>query len=454
MAKERILIVGGDAAGMSAAGQIRNLQPEAEITVYEKSGYTSYAACGIPYYVAGIVDEEARLVVRTPEEFERRQNIQVRIHHEVFSLDLAAGRLLVRDLDTGEEFWDSFDKLLLATGANPFIPPLEGADVQGIFSLSSLESGIAARSYVDDHAPKHAVVIGGGYIGLEMAEAFGCIRGLKVTLVDRAPQVMTTFDPDMAEHIASAIRGIGTELRLGEALVGFESKDGRVSAVITDKGTIPADVVVMGLGVRPNSKLAKDAGIALSVRDAIGTDQSMATSHPAVWAAGDCAATTHLMTGRPFWIALGTVANKTGRVAGISMGGGHAAFRGVVGTAMSKHCGSEVARTGFSEKEASDLGLFYRTASVKTITRAGYYPGVETMHVKLLGENGSGRLLGAQIVGGQGAAKRVDIVATALHGEMTVQDLVDLDLGYAPPFSMTWDPVQIAGRELLKKLVR
>ncbi|HCL78553.1 MAG TPA: flavoprotein oxidoreductase [Synergistaceae bacterium] len=452
MAQERFVIVGGDAAGMSAAGQTRNLQPDAEIVVYEKSGYSSYSACGIPYYVAGMVDSSSRLVVRSPEEFKKRQNIDVRIRHEVLSIDPGAGKVLVRDLESDREFFDFFGKLLLATGASPFIPPIEGADAKGIFSLGPLESGIAARAYVDEYHPKHAVVIGGGYIGLEMAEAFGCVRDLKVTLVDRSPQIMTTFDPDMAEHIAEAIRGIGTEIRLGEELRGFESKNGRVSAVITDKGTIPADVVVMGLGVRPNSKLAEEAGIALSVRNAVAVDKTMRTSHPAVWAAGDCAATVHLMTGQPFWVALGTVANKMGRVAGIVMGGGEASFPGVVGTAMSKHCGSEVARTGFSEKEAKDLGLAYRTASVKSITRAGYYPGVEPMHVKLLGEEGSGRLLGGQIVGGQGAAKRVDILATAIQGKMTVQNLVDLDLGYAPPFSMAWDPVQVAGRELLKKI--
>ena len=451
MAKERILIIGGDAAGMSAAGQIRKRKPGADIVVFERSGFTSYSACGIPYYVAGLVDPETRLVVRTPEEFREKQNIDVHIRHEVTAIDPDGGKVTVRDLEAGREFTDSFDKLLIAAGASPVVPPVEGADAAGIFSLGILETGIAARRFIDDHRPEHAVVVGGGYIGLEMAEAFACVRGMKVTLLDKSPQVMNTFDPDMAELIGDAIRSIGTELRLGEGLTGFTSRDGRVRSVLTENGEIPADMVIMGLGVRPNSFLAGEAGLKLSVRDSILADETMATSHPAVWAAGDCASTTHLVSGKPFWVALGTVANKMGRVAGISMGGGSASLRGVLGTAMSKHCDYEVARTGLSEKEAAELGLAFSSAVIKTKTRAGYYPGAEPMHVKLVGEDGTGKLLGGQIVGGQGAAKRIDIIAAALAAGMTVNDLVDLDLGYAPPFSMAWDPVQIAGRELLKK---
>lgn len=451
MAKKRILIVGGDAAGMSAAGQIRKLLPDSEIVVYERSGYSSYSACGIPYFVAGLVEPETRLVVRTPEEFLEKQNIVVHVRHEVLSLDLDGGKVKVRNLETGREFADGFDKLLLATGASPVVPQLNGAKADGIFSLGILETGIAVRKFIDQHHPRHAVVIGGGYIGLEMAEAFACVRGMKVTLIDKAPQVMSTFDPDMAEHIAAAIRGIGTEVRLGETLLGFGTEGGRVRSVITEGGTIPTDMVIMGLGVRPNSQLAEEAGLKLSVRNAVAADETMATSHPAVWAAGDCASTTHLMTGKPFWVALGTVANKTGRVAGISMGGGRASLKGVLGTSMSKHCAHEVARTGLSTRDAEEAGFAFQSSVIKTKTRAEYYPGAETMYVKLLGEEGTGRLLGGQIVGGQGAAKRVDIIATALAAGMTVNDLVDLDLGYAPPFSMAWDPVQIAGRELLKK---
>jgi len=452
MAKERIIIVGGDAAGMSAAGQARNLLPDADIVVYERSGYPSYSACGIPYYVAGLVESKDSLLVRTPAVFLERQNIVVNVRHEVTDLDLDAGRVTVRNLATGAEFKDGFDKLLLATGASPVLPRLNGIEADGVFSLGVLETGIAVRKFIDQRRPSRAVVIGGGYIGLEMAEAFACVRNIKTALIDRAPQVMSTFDPDMAEHIAGAIRGIGTDLRLGETLLGFGTEGGGVRSVITEGGSIPADIVVMGLGVRPNSELAERAGLKLSVRNSIAVDESMRTSHPAVWAAGDCASTTHLVTGKPFWVALGTVANKSGRVAGISIGGGRAALKGVLGTAMSKHCSFEVARTGLSTREAEEEGRRFQSVVIKTKTRAGYFPGAENMYVKLLAEEGSGRLVGGQIVGGQGAAKRVDIIATALAAGMTVEELVDLDLGYAPPFSMAWDPVQVAGRELLKKV--
>ncbi len=452
MVKERIVIIGADAAGMSAAGRIRKLLPDSDITAYERSSHSSYAACGIPYYVAGLVDAESRLIARTPEQFLERQNILVRTRCEVISVDPGASSLLVRDLESGREFGDHYDKLLFATGAVPAIPPVEGADAEGIFSLSTLDSGIAARRFADEERPQRITVIGGGYIGLEMAEAFSCVRGLEVTLLDKSPQVMNTFDPDMAEFMAHAIRDVGTELRLGEGLVAFGVKDGRVKTVITEKGEIETDMVIMGLGVRPNTALARDAGLELSVRDSIRTDQAMATSHPQIWAAGDCASTAHLITGKPFWVALGTVANRMGRVAGISMGGGKASFSGVLGTAMSKHCDFEVARTGLSEKEAVEHGYDYVSTLIKTRTRAGYYPGAEVMHVKLVAEAETGRLLGGQIVGGQGSAKRVDILATALTAGMTLKELIDLDLGYAPPFSLVWDPVQIAGRSLLGKM--
>lgn len=452
MAKERVVIIGADAAGMSAAGQARKLLPGAEITAYERSRHCSYAACGIPYYAAGLVESESQLIARTPLQFLERQNINVRTRCEVLSVNPGEGSLLVKDLESGKEFADRYDKLLFATGAAPAVPPVEGADADGIFSLSTLESGIAVRRFLDGERPKRAAVIGGGYIGLEMAEALSCVRGLKVTLVDKSPQVMNTFDPDMAEFMAQAIREVGTELRLGEGLSAFGVKDGRVRAVITEKGEIETDMVIMGLGVRPNTILAKEAGLELSVRGSIRADESMAASLPNIWAAGDCASTTHLITGKPFWVALGTVANKTGRTAGISMGGGRASFGGVLGTAMSKHCSFEVARTGLTEKEAAEHGFRYASTVIKTKTRAGYYPGAEAMHVKLVAEEGTGRLLGGQIVGGQGAAKRVDILAAALTAKMTVKDLIDLDLGYAPPFSPVWDPVQTAGRSLLGKM--
>lgn len=448
MEREKYVIIGGDAAGMSAAGQIRKLQPKAEIVAYERSPHTSYSACGMPYYIAGLVEKENELIVRTPEEFMSKQNIRALVLHEVLSVDIQDRTVNVLDLKTGEVFADTFDHLLFATGSAPIRPAVEGLDGEGVFQLSVLQDGILLHQFIEKRQPQRVVVVGGGYIGLEMAEAF-CMRRMKVSLVDRSFQVMNTFDIDMAEHIAQAIRRVGTELYLGETVKAIERDSGRVKAVVTDQRAIPADMVILGLGVRPNSKLAKEAGLPLGAKDSILVDQAMATETEGIWAAGDCAQTWHMVTNRPFWIALGSVANKTGRVAGINMGGGEERFPGVIGTAVSKHCELEVARTGVSEKELEDLDFNYDTVTIKSKTQAGYYPDAGQIHVKMIAEKPGGRILGAQIVGNHGSAKRIDVVATAIAARMTVRELVDLDLGYAPPFSLPWDPIQIAARQLI-----
>jgi NADPH-dependent 2,4-dienoyl-CoA reductase/sulfur reductase-like enzyme len=448
MEREKYVIIGGDAAGMSAAGQIRKLQPKAEIVAYERSPHTSYSACGMPYYIAGLVEKENKLIVRTPEEFMSKQNIRALVLHEVLSVDIQDRTVNVLDLKTGEVFADTFDHLLFATGSEPIRPAVEGLDGEGVFQLSVLQDGILLHQFIEKRQPQRVVVVGGGYIGLEMAEAF-CMRRMKVSLVDRSFQVMNTFDIDMAEHIAQAIRRVGTELYLGETVKAIERDSGRVKAVVTDQRAIPADLVILGLGVRPNSKLAKEAGLPLGAKDSSRVDQAMATETEGIWAAGDCAQTWHMVTNRPFWIALGSVANKTGRVAGINMGGGEERFPGVIGTAVSKHCELEVARTGVSEKELEDLDFNYDTVTIKSKTQAGYYPDAGQIHVKMIAEKPGGRILGAQIVGNHGSAKRIDVVATAIAARMTVRELVDLDLGYAPPFSLPWDPIQIAARQLI-----
>ncbi|OPY10859.1 MAG: putative NADH oxidase [Syntrophaceae bacterium PtaB.Bin038] len=302
------------------------------------------------------------------------------------------------------------------------------------------------RTVVDTERPKRAVVVGGGYIGLEMAEAL-ILRGLEVSLVERGEQVMGTLDPDMGALVSGAVAEAGVQLHLGESLEAFEVAGGRVAAVVTGKRTLPADIVILGLGVRPNTDLAARAGIPLGVRDALRVNDRMQTGVSGIWAAGDCAESFHLVSRRPVHIALGTIANKQGRVAGINLGGGYATFPGVVGTAVSKICKWEVARTGLQEREIRDLGLEYVAAAIKSTTRAGYYPNAGPITVKTLAEKGSGRLLGAQIVGIEGAAKRIDIFATALHAGMSVQDMINLDLSYAPPYSNAWDPVLIAVRQ-------
>lgn len=451
MAKRRIVVVGGDAAGMSAASQARRLDRDLEIRVFERGPHTSYSACGIPYLVAGLVEDPNRLVARTPEEF-REQGIHVSTRHEVTALDPSCRRVTVHDLVGGRLFEEPYDDLLLATGATPLRPPVPGIDAAGVFGVSTLASGVALLRFVEEQRPRKVVVVGGGYIGLEIAEAFNCHRGLEVSLVERAPQVMGTLDPDMGALVSQALREVGIRLFLEETLQGVEVRDGRAVGVRTDKRLLEADLVVLGLGVVPQTELAKRAGLALGVRGALVVDSRMRTPTAGIWGAGDCAQTFNLASRRPFHVALGTVANKMGRVAGINLAGGDAVFPGALGTAVCKICKYEAARTGLLERELTELGIPWTGATIEESTRAGYYPGAGDMTVKLLAERPSGRILGGQIVGIEGAAKRIDVVAAAIRGGLTAQDMVDLDLSYAPPFSPVWDPVQVAARRLLSLL--
>lgn len=371
--------------------------------------------------------------------------------HEVTEINVSRQQVKVRDLQTATEWTEPYDHLLIATGAIPIRPPIPGIDAKGVLSVNTLQSGLEVRRFVDERQPQRAVIVGGGYIGLEMAEAL-LLRGLEVTLVEQSPQVMSTLDLDMGALVSEALRKQGATLFLEEAVEAFEHKDGWIQAVVTKNRTIPADVVILGMGVRPNTKLAAEAGVPLGFRNSIKVDKRMQTEVENVWAAGDCAESFHLLTGQPFYIALGTVANKHGRVAGENIAGGNARFAGVVGTAVTKVCSVEVARTGLQESEIKEQGIDFASATIESTTRADYYPESGPLTVKLLGQKGSGRLLGGQIVGREGAAKRIDIVATALHAGFTAIQVSELDLSYAPPYSPLWDPVLIAGRQLAKKL--
>ena len=408
-----------------------------------------------------------RLIARTPEVFRERYNIDARVLHEAVEVDIARRR--VRVCPVGEHraqcTWEAFDQLLLATGALPVYPDVPGADARGIYALSTLQSGIEVRRAIDHENPRRAVIVGDGYVGLEMAEAL-IYRGLDVSLLGKRSQVMNTLDPDMGSLVSDALREFGVHLYLEESLEAFEVDDGQVRAVVTNRRTLPADLVVIGIGVRPNTALAERAGLPLGVRGAIHVDRGMRTPVDGVWAAGDCAESWHLVSRRPVFVALGTVANKHGRVAGINIaswsserGGGAgsasgpgsgAIFPGVVGTAITKLGAVEIARTGLKEAELEQLGFEYASARIESHTRAGYYPGSGRITVKVHAEKKSGRLLGGQIVGAEGAAKRIDVLATALHAGLTVGEIIDLDLSYAPPYSSAWDPVAIAARQVVK----
>ena len=449
MARERLVVVGGDAAGMSAASQARKRRgpDDLEIVAFERGRATSYSACGIPYWIGDAVDSEADLISRTPEQH-RGNGIDVRTCTEVVAIDLDARRVTAREVDGGREYTEPFDSLVYATGSVPMRPPVPGIDAPGVYGVQTLDDGVALRAELDRDDIHRVVVVGGGYIGLELAEACQ-VRGMDVTVVDMSPTPVGTFDPDIGRYIADAVRAMGISLVLGDGAAAVETgPDGRARAVVTQSGKqLPADVVVLGLGVRPNVALAREAGIPIGVSGGIAVDRRMRTQVDDVWAAGDCVESVHRLSKQRVVVALGTHANKQGRVAGINLGGGYATFPGVIGTAVTKVCDLEVARTGLSEKEAEDAGFSFVTAKVDSTTRAGYFPGAQPIRVKMTAEERTGRLLGAQIVGREGAAKRIDVLATAIWNEMHVDEILGLDLSYAPPFAPVWDPVLIAARK-------
>ncbi|MEU9678078.1 MULTISPECIES: FAD-dependent oxidoreductase [Streptomyces] len=453
MATERLVVIGGDAAGMSAASQARRLKARdaLEIVAFERGHFTSYSACGIPYWVGGDVEERDDLIARTPGEH-RERDIDLRMRTEVTELDVAGQRVKALDRESGKTYWTGFDKLVIATGARPVRPALPGMDAAGVHGVQTLDDGQALLDSLDalrsGEGPRRAVVVGAGYIGVEMAEAM-LKRGFEVTVLNRGEQPMATLDADMGRLVHDAMDGLGIATVNGAAVTKIlTDRDGRVTEVVTEAGTYPADVVVLGIGVEPETALAREAGLPVGPHGGLLTDLAMrVVGHDNIWAGGDCVEVLDLVAGRTRHIALGTHANKHGQVIGSNVGGGYGTFPGVVGTAVSKVCDLEIARTGLREKDARAVGLRYVTATIESTGRAGYYPGAKPMTVKMIAELRTGRLLGVQIVGRDGAAKRVDVAAVALTAGMTVEQMTALDLGYAPPFSPVWDPVLVAARK-------
>ncbi|MET7515302.1 FAD-dependent oxidoreductase [Streptomyces sp. NPDC005480] len=447
--RERLVVIGGDAAGMSAASQARRMHgpDELEIVAFERGHFSSYSACGIPYWVGGEVEGRDELIARTPEEH-RERSIDLRMRTEVTELDVEGGRVRSRELDTGTQAWTSYDKLVIATGARPVRPRIPGIDAPGVHGVQTLDDGQALLDTLAATRGRRAVVVGAGYIGVEMAEAL-IHRGYEVTVVNRGQEPMSTLDPDMGRLVHAAMTGLGiTMVDDAEVTKILTGEDGRVRAVATTADEYPADVVVLGIGVRPETTLARAAGLPLGEHGGLLTDLAMRVrGHENIWAGGDCVEVLDLVSGRERHIALGTHANKHGQVIGTNAGGGYATFPGVVGTAVSKVCDLEIARTGLREKDARRAGLQFVSATIESTSRAGYYPGAAPMTVKMIAERRTGRLLGVQIVGREGAAKRVDIAAVALTAGMTVDRMTALDLGYAPPFSPVWDPILVAARK-------
>ena len=443
---DRLIVVGGDAAGMSAASQARRRRgpDDLEIVAYERSSWVSYSACGEPYHVAGEVDPLERLVARTPEQFAKR-GIVVHTRHEVTAIDTTRRTVTVRRVDDGTVFDDRYDELLIATGATAVRPDIAGTDLYGVHELRTLDDAAALRA-IADQGSGSVVIVGGGYIGLETAEAFKA-RDWNVTVVSAHPGVLDRIlDADMSRAVVDAMVDadieVVTDTRV-DCLVGLTS----VEAVEIGDRTIPADLVVLGLGSRPESDLAARAGIPLGPTGAIAVDDHQRTEVHGVWAAGDCSEAQHRLTGRPTNFHLGTIANKTGRIAGINLGGDDAAFPGTLGAAITRVCEVEVAAVGFRLEDARAEGFDAVAGTADGTTTAGYMPDARPMTIRAVAERHSGRLLGAQIVGGPGAGKRIDVFSTAIWNGMTARELEWTDLSYAPPFSGTWDLVAIAARE-------
>jgi NADPH-dependent 2,4-dienoyl-CoA reductase/sulfur reductase-like enzyme len=450
----RLVVIGGDAAGMTVASSVRRLRSDAEIVVVERGRYTSYSMCGIPYYVAGQVHEAEDLVVRSPLEF-REQGITVHTHTEATAIDAVGRRVTVRDLEGGEQRTEPYDALLYAPGSHPNVPPLPGLAEHG-YVVHTLDEGQRLRRVLEARDDVRTVaIVGAGYIGIEIAEAL-IERGLDVHLIDRSPQVMPTLDADMAAKLEQPLIDFGVRLHLHEDLQAVRIDDGRCRQVVTDRGSYEADTVVLAMGGRPNVDMAVAAGCEVGESGALRVDGRMRTTVPGIWAAGDVVESRDLVAGLALNVQLGTHANKQGKVAALDIaaqpGDGQAVFPGVVGTAVTRMCQWEVGRVGLTERQAQDAGLHYAAVGFTGTARAHYMPDPGVVHVKMLAEAGTGRVLGAQLVGTGNVAKRIDVAAVWCQLGVTVQDAQLMDLSYAPPFGGVWDLMQIAARKLTAEL--
>ena len=440
----KVVIIGGVAGGATAAARLRRLDETAEIVVFERSGYVSYANCGLPYYIGGVIEDQADLTLQTPESFFARFRVDMRVRHEVTALHPDRKTVCVRNLETGEEFEEAYDKLLLSPGAKPAQPRLPGVGLEKLFTLRTVEDTFRIKDYIDAHRPRSAVLAGGGFISLELAENLREL-GMEVTIVQRPKQLMTPFDPDMAAFMHGEVRRHGVRLALGRTVEGFAERDGGVDVLLKDADPLHADMVVLAIGVAPDTALAKAAGLELGLKDSIAVNDRMETSVPDIYAVGDAVQVKHFVTGQDAVISLAGPANKQGRIAADNICGGDSRYQGSQGSSVIKVFGMTAAATGVNETAAKQAGLDVDAVVLSPMSHAGYYPGGKLMTMKAVFEKGTFRLLGAQIVGYEGVDKRIDVLATAIRAGMTAVQLKDLDLAYAPPYSSAKDPVNMAG---------
>lgn len=440
----KVVIIGGVAGGATAAARIRRLDETAEIIVFEKSGYVSYANCGLPYYIGDIITNPEALSLQTPESFWERFRVDMRIKHEVLVIHPERKCVEVRNLNTGEVFEEDYDKLLISTGAKPTQPRLPGIGLDKLFTLRTVEDTFRIKEFINKNHPKSAVLAGGGFISLELAENLREL-GMEVTIVQRPKQLMSPFDPEMASFIHSEMRKNGVKLALGYTVEGFEEKDGGIDVLLKDANPLQADMVVLAIGVSPDSSLAKDAGLQLGLKGSIVVNGKMETSVPDIYAVGDAVQVKHFVTGEDTLISLAGPANKQGRIAADNICGGDSHYQGSQGSSVIKTFNMTAAATGINETTAKNLGMDIDKVILSPMSHAGYYPGGKMMTMKVLFEKNTYKILGAQIVGYEGVDKRIDVLATAIRAGMKATELKNLDLAYAPPFSSAKDPVNMAG---------
>lgn len=440
----KVVIIGGVAGGATAAARLRRLDEDVEIVMLERSGYISYANCGLPYYTGGVIAEQDALTLQTPAHFWDRFRVQVRVRHEAVAIDREAHTVEVRNLEDGATYTESYDKLLLAPGARPVRPRLPGIDGKRVFTLRTVEDALRIRAFLEQNQPVSALVVGGGFIGLEMAENLTG-QGIAVTVAEQAKQVMAPLDEDMACLVQGYLRENGVTLKLGDSVMSLEEKGESICAQLQSGETLDFEMAVMAVGVAPDTKLAEEAGLELSARGAIVVDSAMRTSDPAIFAVGDAVEILDQSTGAKGQIPLAGPANKQARIAADQICGKNSRYSGALGTSIVKLFGMAAASTGLNEKKARASGIRYDKAVTFSASHATYYPGASNMTVKTIFDPDTGRILGAQIVGFDGVDKRIDVLAAAIHSGMTAQDLTELDLSYAPPFSSAKDPVNMAG---------
>ena len=440
----KVVIVGGVAGGATAATRIRRLDEHAQITIFERSGYISYANCGLPYYIGGVIEDPEELTLQTPESFQARFRINVKVKHEVIDIDVKRKTVTVRNLDTGEEFEEGYDKLILSPGAKPIRPDLPGIDSKNLFSLRTVEDTFRIRRFAEEHKPKTAVMVGGGFIGLEVAENL-CELGVKVTVIQRGNQLLNTLDYDMATLVHSKLRSKGIDLKIGGNVVAFEETETGLNVLLENEQPIGTDMVLLAIGVSPENTLAKKAGLELGLKGAIAVNDKMETSVSDIYAVGDAVQIKHIVTGNDAVIALAGPANKQGRIAADNICGLDSHYKGSLGSSVIKLFDMTAAVTGLTEKAANISGIPYDKIVLSPASHAGYYPGAKTMTMKVVYEKETLKLLGAQIVGYDGVDKRIDVLATAISVGMKANGLKDLDLAYAPPYSSAKDPVNMAG---------